>query len=270
MEPFRSRNARRITELSYRASLLLLLTALSSACTGVERDSTGPLSSENGIRQGKNAKQDTSQANLVWAESVNIAAPGTTPNFVAAGIRGDGRDKHGQPASFSEYQGKFCGVSAYLGVNGGSSLNSDSDFGYKTSMGAACGGSSRLQRFYYNGASTPTYSFGPHFVVLNLAALSVGQTVTQAIFYGVQQSGCQRLYFSSVYSPSNDALITRLPDVAGAAGVARQWRVESQGTHRAMCINVGNGGKLISSGVSHFLPFSYTLTEVPPPAPVYP
>lgn len=37
----------------------------------------------------------------------------------------------------------------------------------------------------------------------------------------------------------------------------------SQGTHRAIRIKVGNGGKLISSGDSKSLPFSYPLTEVP-------
>ncbi len=65
--------------------------------------------------------------------------------------------------------------------------------------------------------------------------------------------------------------MTRLPDVTAANGLpARQWRVASQGSHRAMCIVVGKGGKLISTGVSHYLPFAYTLTEVPPPSPTYP
>jgi hypothetical protein len=65
-------------------------------------------------------------------------------------------------------------------------------------------------------------------------------------------------------------LITRLPDVPGANGYVKQFRVQSQGSHRAECIDLGNGGKLIDTGVSHFAPFSYTVTEVPYPYPSYP
>lgn len=229
---------------------------------------TGPR--PNGAaNMARSGTADTAQANLVWADSVNVAAAGSTPSWAPAGIRGDGRDRFGQPSTVSEFQGSFCGVYAVLGVLGESSLNTDSDFGYKSSMAAACG-SSRLNRFYFDGASTPNYSFGPHYWVMNLASLAVGQSMTQAIFLGVQQPNCQRLYYASVYSPSNDALITRLADVSTANGPMRQWLVVSQGSHRTMCVNVGNGGKLVNTGVSHYAPFALTITEVKPPYPVYP
>lgn len=250
------------------AALAVSIIALASACTDVFPSSTAPVASIENVKQAR-SNSPPSQANLLWADSVDVAASGSPPNIVAAGIRGDGRDKRGQPASFSEYQGDFCGVSAYLG-DAMSSLNTDSDFGYTTSMSAACGGSSRVERFYFDGSASPTFSFGPHFVVLNLAALAVGGSMSEELWYGVQQTNCQRLYFSNSYNPSNNGMVTRLADIPGANGIARQWSVESTGSHRAMCVNVGNGGKLISTGVSHFLPFSYTLTEILPPTPVYP
>lgn len=251
-----------------RAAIAASIIAFASACTDVVPSSTAPVISIGDVKHAR-PTNTPSQANLLWADNVDVAASGSPPDIVAAGIRGDGRDKFGQPATFSEYQGDFCGVSAYLG-DAMSSLNTDSDFGYTASMSAACGGSSRVERFYFDGSASPTFSFGPHFVVLNLAALAVGGSMSEELWYGVQQTNCQRLYFSNSYSPANNGMVTRLADIPGANGTARQWRVQSTGTHRAMCVNVGNGGKLVSTGVSHFLPFSFTLTEILPPTPVYP
>lgn len=249
----------------------IAIAALAISCTDSQQsDSTAPSSTVSSLRFARPVNADTSQANLVWADSVNTAAPGNPASWSSSGIRGDGRDKYGQPSTVSEYQGKFCGVVAYLGVDGGSSLNADTDFGYSSSMATSCGTPSRLYRFYYDGAVTPTYSFGPHHTVINLGLLAVGQSVTQELWYGVQQTNCQRLYYSDSYSPSNNALITRLPNITDVTGTLRQWRVQSQASHRAMCLITTNGGKLVSSGVSHFLPFSYTITEVLPPARVFP
>jgi hypothetical protein len=127
-----------------------------------------------------------------------------------------------------------------------------------------------MYRFYYDGAATPTYSFGPHHTVMNLASLAVGQSMTEEVWFGVQQTNCQRLSFSNAYSPSNDAVITRLADVPSGSAMARQWLVQSQGSHRAMCLVPIHGGTLVSSGVSHYLPFSLTITEILPPAPAFP
>ena len=210
-----------------------------------------------------------SRAIFTWADSVNVAVSGVAPNWVAAGIRGDGRDKYGQPALTSEHEGDFCGVSAFLGDTY-ASLNADVDFYYTSTMAAKCG-SSRKWRFYFDSASTPTYTYAPHVVVMYLGTLSVGQSMSQADKFGINQRDCDILEFDDAYPPANNFLIIRLPDVAGANGMVRQWRIQSQGSHRAMCIvRSSNGGKLINTGVSHFLPFSYTLTEVPYPFPTYP
>lgn len=234
------------------------------------QNSTAPSAADLTLRFGKPVKLLSSQANMVWEDSVNVAAPGAPASWAAAGIRGDGRNKTGQPSTFSEYQGDYCGVSAYLGTDGTSSMNVDTDFGYTSSMTAACGSPARLYRFYYDGAATPTYSFGPHHTVMDLALIAVGQTVSKEVWYGVQQTNCGRLWYGDQYSPSNNVLVTRLPNITGANGTVRQWRVQTQGSHRAMCVLPSNGGRFVSTGVSHFLPFSYTITEVLAPSPVFP
>ena len=57
------------------------------------------------------------QARFYFADSVNVGT--SAAQWVAAGIRGDGRARDGQVASSSrpggEYQGSFCGVNAVLG-----------------------------------------------------------------------------------------------------------------------------------------------------------
>jgi hypothetical protein len=249
----------------------LVLVAIAGACADDHSFAIPTRPDATGATPAFARAPDTqSRANLLWADSVNIAVSGGAPSWRPAGIRGDGRDRYGKSATFSEYQGNVCGVYGQFGSTADASLNVDPDFGYTTSMLTACG-SSRLYRFYFDGATIPNFTFGPHHVVLNLGYLAVGQSTTQDIFYGIQQSTCGRLYYSNAYAPSNNALITRLADTTSANGlVAPRWLVQSQGTHRAMCINLGNGGKLINTGVSHFAPFSYTVTEVPYPYPTYP
>jgi hypothetical protein len=253
-----------------RLCLILSLTCgVAVACTdGRPADPVGPQVSS--VRLGRSVKVDTSQANLVWDDSINVAAPGSPDSWTPAGIRGDGRNRYGTSSTFSEYQGKFCGFVGYLGVDVGSALNAEPDFGYTNSMATACGSPARLYRFYYDGAATPTYSSGPHHTVLNLASLAVGQTMFEEVWFGVQQTGCQRLDYNDSYSPSSSAAVTRLPDIPTAAGPARQWRVSSRGSHRAMCLIPGKGSAAWITNGSHFLPFAFTITEVRPPAGVYP
>jgi hypothetical protein len=249
--------------------MLILACCAALACTeGHAPDPIGP--QVTGVRFSRPVKVDTSQANLVWDDSVDIAAAGSPASWTPAGIRGDGRNKYGAPSMISEYQGRFCGFVGYLGVDGGSALNAEPDFGYTTSMAAACGSPARMYRFYFDGATTPTFSFGPHHTVMNLASLAVGQTMFEDVWFGVHQPGCQRLDYNDAYSPSNNAAVTRLPDVTTAAGPARQWRVSSRGSHRAMCLIPGKGNVAWYTNGSHFLPFAFTITEVLPPAPWYP
>ena len=249
--------------------ILGLASSVAAACTDTHvPDSLGPLNSS--VRLARSVRVDTSQANLVWDDSVNIAAPGSPNSWTQAGIRGDGRNKYGARSTFSEYQGRFCGFVGYLGVDGGSSLNAEPDYGYTSSMATSCGSPARFYRFYYDSATTPTYSYGPHHTVMNLASLAVGQTMLEEVWFGVHQTGCERLDYNDAYSPSNNAAVTRLPDIPTASGPARQWRVSSRESHRAMCLVPGKGNTPWITNGSHFLPFAFTITEVLPPAPRYP
>ncbi len=207
-------------------------------------------------------------ANLVWSETVNVAAPQEVPNWQPTLLTGDGRDKFGQVSSVSEYQGNFCGVVATV-ENG---LNVDPNTYYSSTMAAACG-PARVYRFYTGagGRESAPLEFGPHHVVIDIGTIPVGSSANRSTLYGVQQPNCQRFVFDDIYPPANHIRVTRLPDVASANGLpARQWRVESQGSHRAMCIVLGKGGKVINTGVSYYLPFAYTVTDMPGPSSTYP
>jgi hypothetical protein len=51
----------------------------------------------------------------------------------------------------------------------------------------------------------------------------------------------------------------------------RQWRIESQGAHVGACVANGHkAGTYVANGVTYFVPFALTVTEVPAPAPSYP
>jgi hypothetical protein len=139
-------------------------------------------------------------------------------------------------------------------------------------MAAACG-QARVYRFYMGGGGRDSapLEFGPHHWVTDIGTIAIGSSANRSTTYGVQQPNCQRLVFDDLYPPANHVGVTRLPDATTANGLtARRWRVESRGSHRAMCIVTGKGGKLISTGVSYYLPFAYTVTEVPPPSSTYP
>lgn len=254
-----------IARAAFHVNCAVIVGIFVVACTQVSEPSSVAVTPA--LRYAKPVDMQ-SRAIFTWADSVDIAPAGATPNWVTAGIRGDGRNRYGQPATISEYEGDFCGVSAFLGDTY-ASLNADVDFYYTSTMAPKCG-SSRQWGFYFDGATTPTYRYAPHVIVMYLGTLAVGQSISQADQFGINQPNCDILEFNDAYPPANNFVITRLPDVAGQTGVVRQWRVSSQGSHRAMCTVRGNGGKIINTGVSHFLPFSYTLTEVPYPFPTYP
>jgi hypothetical protein len=220
---------------------------------------------------GGKGKQDTNaRANLVWADLVNVAAPSQPADWRPAGIQGDGRLKDGSAATGSpsnEYQGKHCGV--YASIEAGIDLDFDTDAGYASLMLTACG-SARLLSVFLGGSEGPPLMTGPHSIASGLAMLAPGGSRIQSQAFGVQLPGCQRLAFDDQYAGSSSPLQTRLADATTQNGPVRQWRIESRGTHRAMCIVAGNGGRFFPTGVTYFLPFSLTVTEVPYPYPVFP
>ena len=258
-------------------SLALVLLLPFAACS--VDDAAAPVIAPDDARIARSGggKPDTaSRANLVWADQVNVAGPGQPEDWRPAGIQGDGRLKDGTAAAGSpsnEYQGAYCGVAARINNarNENNALSYDPDARYDAAtMQAACG-SARAYRFFLGGpVAAPTLS-SPQSFVDNIWTLSLGESRQQAQGFGVQLSGCDRLMFSAKYPPASDMRVTRLPDVTTASGkAARQWRVESQGSHVAMCVVADKRGVLQPTGVSYYLPFALTVTEVPYPYQTYP
>lgn len=210
-----------------------------------------------------------SRANLVWQDLVDIGSPGA-PNVVAAGIRGDGRNRVGDPAaSGSEYQGSYCGVRATIydqkGENG--NLNPDVDTDYTS----GCGGiRTMVLDIGANGA--PVVS-GPMFLIDAIWTLGPGAVVLQPMDFGLQdgQSNCRFSFNASYGNGASNVRLSRLPDVQVSPTVtARQWRLQSQGTHMAACLTVTRAGKYVDTGGRYSLPFDVTITQVPYPYDTYP
>ncbi|MGE5750077.1 MAG: hypothetical protein ACM31F_08960 [Gemmatimonas sp.] len=87
----------------------------------------------------------------------------------------------------------------------------------------------------------------------------------------MQLANCDGIRFGNAYPPANDAKVTRLNDVVTSCGAtAKQWRVESQGSHLGACVVRKKSGALVATGVTYYLPFAITITEVPQPAPKFP
>jgi hypothetical protein len=209
------------------------------------------------------AAQSVSRADYVFADSVNVAAAGSAPQWTMTGIKGDGRLKNGAASTGSpsnEYQGGSCGVDGTLGST--ATFNTDPDHGWTTAMQATCGGP-RLFNFYLNGLGGAPTAIGPHSVTDAFSGLAVGASTTRESRFGVQLSTCDGLRFTNAFPPSNNARVTRLPDVPGATGFVKQWRIESQGSHLAACILVGKAGRVTFTGTTYYLPFAITVTEVP-------
>ena len=102
-----------------------------------------------------------------------------------------------------------------------------------------------------------------------------GQSVIQWEGWGSPISGCAKLVFDDAYPPASSPLQTRLADTTttnanGQIVIARHWRIESRGSHRAMCMNYANNGTPKPTGTTYFLPFSITVTEIPYPYPNFP
>jgi hypothetical protein len=216
-----------------------------------------------GARFSQGSKRTDSRANFVFADSVNVGAAGGAPQWTTTGIKGDGRLKNGIASSGSpsnEYEGGSCGVYAVLGPT--ATFNIDPDINWTSSMQSTCGGR-RLFNFYLNGLNGTPTAIGPHSVVDSFSALAVGATGSREARFGVQLSTCDGLRFTDAFPPSNNALVTRLPDVATPTGIGRQWRIESQGSHLAACIVVGKAGRVSATGVYYYLPFSIAIIEEP-------
>jgi hypothetical protein len=213
------------------------------------------------VQTNAGAAKAVSRANYVFADSVNLAAAGSAPNWTTTGIKGDHRLKSGVASTGSpsnEYEGGSCGVDATLGTT--ATFNTDPDHGWSSAL--QCGGP-RLFNFYLNGLTGSPTAIGPHSVTDAFSGLAVGASTTRESRFGVQQSTCDGLRFTDAFPPSNNARVTRLPDVSRSTGFVKQWRIESQGSHLAACILVGQAGRVTFTGTTYYLPFAITVTEVP-------
>ena len=215
------------------------------------------------------------RANFVWADSVLVNGA-----WVPAGIRGDGRLKDGSPATgtpSNEYQGLFCGVVGRLYTTGKAPSE---QFYYEpgavtSTMQTACHGGSRIYEVYLSSDAShlnpSPLALSPSSRARGLASLAPGATVTQWEGFGPIQPNCPILMFNDSFPPSQSLRYTRLPDVVAGGRSARQWRIESQGSHIGACVQNGHkAGTYVANGVTYFVPLSLTVTEVPAPAPSYP
>ena len=151
------------------------------------------------IRQKANSDIN-SRGNIVFDASVNVAAPGQPELIAAAGIQGDLRDKYGNAATFSEYQGKFCGVRSVIfwsGTNFSGDLVFDADIDYSVSNGC---GSPRTLNFYLSyqaGGSTGTPTSAATFTnIRQVMQMNPGEIRSQATHFNyVGLSNCSRLDF---------------------------------------------------------------------------
>jgi hypothetical protein len=231
-----------------------------------------PESSTPSFAQGPDTH---SRASEVWSGAVLVNG-----SSVAAGIRGDGRDRQGNTTgTLNEYQDSFCGVRELLydqrGEDG--SLNSDTDIFYDAAtMATACGPRRQLAFFLgdANAISTTVTWVGPQMMVDGIWKLTAGQSRLQPQVVGMQLVTCQ-LRFDATNVGADNIRLSRLPDVtttdaSGHVVGARQWRAESQGNHRAACLVPQANGKYVDTGKRYFLPFSVLITQVPYPFPVYP
>jgi len=211
-----------------------------------------------------NGSTDTDpKAYVVFDETVNVAASGQAAVWEPALITGDYRDRTGAPvltANSGEYQGVNCGYQTlFRRTDGALNVEVDHDYAPAT-MDAACGGK-RFYSFYFSGRAAAPLNYGPQHYVWDLYAFAPGESRLQGVMFGIQQVGCSALHFNDAYQPSNSARVTRLPDVLTESGVARRWRVESQGSHRAMCTTFGKKGP-VPTGNHFYMPFAFTFTEV--------
>lgn len=205
-----------------------------------------------------------SRAHITLHATVNVGSPSSL-NWVPSGIQGDGRNRFGQADAVSEYQGDFCGVRTvvydYQKPYGGINFDTDTDYDALT-MSGPCG--SRRTIAFSLGGPTPVTS-SPNILVKDLWNFAPGESRLMNVTIG-QGLPCSTLQFDAQYAGAGSARVTRLPDVSGA----RQWVVESQGTHQAACMKQLKSDRQADTGVRYYLPFAMTITQVPYPNARYP
>jgi hypothetical protein len=227
-----------------------------------------------------NGKVDQNpRAQVSFADSVDVGAQ-EAPVWVPAGYQGDGRLRDGTPGGGSqsnEYQGSFCGVNAIIGTGTqgqSTTFAFDPDQDWSASLPASCQ-PSRSILIYVNGPGAAPGQSRQHRYFPGLGSMAPGDILITAWHDGTAAELGVNLWFDDAYPPASSLRWTRLPDVIDEFGRSvRQWRIETQGTHRAMgfvrsCTS-RNKCSQVPTGITYYLPFAMTVTEVPYPYPTYP
>ena len=237
-------------------TVAVILTGCEAERAAAPLATTAPL-----LAKGGNVDTD-SRAIVVWEDYVTVSEGVTVP----AGIHGDDYDILSTLNGADAYQGQVCGVHAKIfntsALSGSGDLVFDPDF---DAPGKSCNGVSRKLLFHFSHDTTtagPATAIGTFTNVRRIWFDPVlGVPRLQAMrFIFVNQSGCETLEFNSAVG-GDDIMVTQLPDTPDALlEPVRNWRVESAGRHRAMCM-VTSKGKSVQNGTK-FLPFAFTVTEV--------
>ena len=171
------------------------------------------------------------------------------PDTVPAGIRGDARLADGSPsAGNSAYQGGLCGVNA--------SLTTEVQWDLYNATGC---GPARVVLFWLSGAGGPATAVQTKSIARDLTSMAIGESRTdQFEGFHLGQPNCARAEFNTAYAGSDNPRRTRLAD---APDGARQWRIESQGSHQAMCLYTAKGHTQ-ASGLTVAMPWAYTIREI--------
>ena len=256
-------------------SLALAVAALCLGCSPAA-DLVAPAPTRAALAAAK--VDQLPRARLSFADSLNVGTA-SLPQWVPTAYRGDGRLRGGTAgggAVSNEYQGNFCGVTANIGTGtGGQSTQFafDPDGGWTSSLPAPCQ-PARFVVAYINGTAGAPGVTRQHLYFPNLGSIAVGDTMIQAWNNGTLAELGQGRWFDDAYPPAASLRLIRLTNVTDEFGRSvRQWRIESRGSHRAMgAINDPNSrkGGVIPSGITYYMPWSMTVTEVPYPYPTYP
>jgi len=141
---------------------------------------------------------DPTPVRMAFADSVNVGTA-SAPQWVAAGIRGDGRTRDGQPLasnSGGEYQGSFCGSSLFVGrgelFDENSNLYANIARYWNESLPASCK-PSRGYRIYADGPNAPPKVMHPLSIAVDIGTMVVGETRIQEYpLQGGSVEGCRR------------------------------------------------------------------------------
>jgi len=198
---------------------------------------------------GESSSPSTVPVRVDWDDDLVVDIDGQP---MGAGIIGDGLGVDGVTPGASAYQDGVCGVNA--------DIYTDSNYGgemvFDTYTADECG--ARRVHYFSSGLTTEPLEVATKTIARELWSMEPGQETDhwEGFHFGLPQ--CDRVVYGAEYE-TEDLKRTRLDDGTGA----RQWRVESQGSHRARCVYWAKGKDRVGAFTDP-MPFAFTVTEVLP------